>query len=133
MVQSSELFPKSMPVSKTILLIDDDHDILDIYCLALEKAGFRVVTEDNGLHGLMKAVAVQPDIILLDIMMPGMDGFKTLDAFCNCTDIRSKILIFSNFGAGYQDVDTLIRIGALDCLVKSDYPPSALVAKMSTL
>jgi CheY-like chemotaxis protein len=65
--------------SKLLLLVDDDDDIREVASTALELvAGFRIVTATNGRSALEKAVEYAPDGILLDVMMPGMDGLETV-------------------------------------------------------
>jgi len=59
---------------KSVLIIDDEADIRDILTYNLKKDGFDVLTAENGQSGIEKAKAAQPDIIILDVMMPEMDG-----------------------------------------------------------
>lgn len=59
-----------------ILAIDDDENILRVIGRALEKSGFEVATASDGLSGLRKAVETSPNLIVLDVMMPGMDGYE---------------------------------------------------------
>lgn len=62
-----------------ILCIEDEGDILDLLRIILERDGFECISALGGLEGLQKARSVQPDLILLDLMMPDMDGFAVLD------------------------------------------------------
>ncbi len=64
-----------MTTQKTILVIDDDTVLLELLRQAFEKAGYAVETAANGLAGLQRAYAVRPDIVVLDVMMPRMDGW----------------------------------------------------------
>lgn len=67
------------PGTKLVLLVDDDDDIREVASLALELvAGFRLVTASNGHDAVLRAKEYLPDAILLDVMMPGMDGIQTL-------------------------------------------------------
>lgn len=70
-----------------ILIIDDDPKVVKIWSLTLEDEGFEVITAPGGKEGLRMAYAEHPDLILLDIMMPGMDGFEVLDHLRLITDI----------------------------------------------
>jgi CheY-like chemotaxis protein len=66
------------PVSRKILIIDDEDDIREVAALSLESvAGWDVVAASSGAQGLIRAAEYQPDAILLDVMMPGMDGPST--------------------------------------------------------
>ena len=65
-------------MQKRILIIDDDDDIREVAALTLEMvAGWNVVTANSGAHGIQRAQEEKPDAILLDVMMPGMDGPTT--------------------------------------------------------
>ncbi len=69
---------------KKILVVDDEPDILEILAYNLRKEGFQVTTANNGEEGLKKAEEVKPDLIILDIMMPQMDGVEV------CRNIRGR-------------------------------------------
>jgi len=62
-------------MSAKILVVDDDPDILDAVTMILESQGYQVVTAENGLQGLAKIEAEEPDLMILDLLMPKMDGF----------------------------------------------------------
>ena len=65
-------------MAETILAVDDDVDILELIQMSLTAEGFDVITADDGMSGLEKARAYSPDLILLDLMMPVMDGFEVI-------------------------------------------------------
>lgn len=64
-----------MPATK-VLLVDDEPDVVEVVEFCLEQAGYEVVTASNGLEGLGAARAQDPDVILLDVMMPGENGYR---------------------------------------------------------
>lgn len=70
-----------------LLIIDDDPRVVQVWSLTLEDEGFEIVTALSGKDGLKAAYAEHPDLILLDIMMPGMDGFQVLDHLRLLTDV----------------------------------------------
>jgi DNA-binding response OmpR family regulator len=70
-----------------LLIIDDDPRVVQVWTLTLEDAGFEIVTALSGKEGLRMAYNEHPDLILLDIMMPGMDGFQVLDHLRLLTDV----------------------------------------------
>lgn len=63
----------------TVLVVDDDHDIQLLLRLELQAEGYVVVTADNGLEALDRIPALQPDVVLLDVMMPELDGWGVLE------------------------------------------------------
>ncbi len=71
-------------MSYRILLVDDEPDIVEIIEYNLSKEGYEVITAQNGLEGYQKAIEFEPHLIILDVMMPEMDGFET------CKKIRSN-------------------------------------------
>jgi CheY-like chemotaxis protein len=73
---------------KTVLVIDDEYGIAELLQFALEDANYRVLTAPNGKVGLALALEDKPDLILLDVMMPIMDGPATLKALKDNDDLR---------------------------------------------
>ena len=65
-----------MTEAKRVLVVEDDESIVDLLTIHLEDMGFRVISTDDGEHGLGLALAEKPDLIILDIMLPGMDGME---------------------------------------------------------
>lgn len=102
-----------------ILVIDDDARMVQALRLLLEDAGYNVVAAFNGKDGLHIAYDEHPDLVLLDIMMPGMDGFQVLDALRVVTDIP---VIFLTGAA--QDPNRIRGMdkGAADFLAKTTSP-----------
>ena len=60
----------------TILVVDNEPDLVEIVCYRLERDGYTVLTADDGESGLARVLADEPDLIVLDVMMPGLDGFE---------------------------------------------------------
>ena len=67
-----------MPLAKKILAVDDERHIVRLIQVNLERAGYQVVTAFDGTEGLKKVESEKPDLIVLDVMMPRMDGFEVL-------------------------------------------------------
>jgi DNA-binding response OmpR family regulator len=116
-----------------ILLVDDNPDILEITKEELLACNYEVITAANGVEGLRKAEREHPDLIILDIMLPGLDGYEV------CHRLRSKsrtaevpILMYS---AKVRDVDreTGLRVGADDYLTKSVDSSADLVRRVEVL
>lgn len=99
----------------TVLVIDDDSGLLTLLQLGLERSGFQVLTAENGREGLKQAYEHRPDVIVLDIMMPGMDGWIT------CQRLRSMCdtpIIMLTARTKQADVLKGLSIGADDYLTK---------------
>lgn len=115
-----------------ILIIEDNHDICEMYRLALMQEGFTVLEENDGIKGLTTAVAENPDLIILDVMMPQMDGFEVLKALRQNTSLGSKIVINSN-SETRQDEEKALALGADKYLKKSMVTPKILVEQVQKL
>ena len=102
-------------MDKKILVIDDDSGLLTLLQLGLERDGFTVVTAESGKEGLRRAYETRPDVIVLDVMMPEMDGWLT------CQRLRSMCdtpIIMLTAKTGQADVLKGLSLGADDYLTK---------------
>lgn len=116
-----------------ILIIEDDSFFRKFYAAKLEEKGFSVITAEDGDDGLEKAQTVNPDVILLDIIMPKKDGFEFLTiAMQNTFLIKIPVIVFSSLGQE-QDVDRAKKLGAKDFINKSLFDFDTLVAKILTV
>ena len=88
---------------KKVLIVDDEHLIIKIIQFKLESSGFEVISAFDGVNGLQMAIKESPDIILLDIMMPGMNGYTVLDILKK--DERTKNIPVIMVTARSQEVD----------------------------
>ena len=110
-----------------LLIVEDDQSIRDLYCLKLTKSGFDVSSADNGGKGLEMATKILPDIILLDVMMPVMNGFEVLKKLRKNKDTADiPVIILSNFGEVDQMTNGFTS-GATDYLIKAEHTPSDVV------
>lgn len=114
-----------------ILLIDDDPFIVEMYSLKFKDEHFQIEVARDGQDGLKKAAAFDPDVILLDIVMPGMDGFRVLEELRK-TGRPRKIILLTNLGQK-EDVERGMRLGADDYVIKAHFTPSEVVAKIRTV
>ena len=119
-------------MSEKILIIDDDLDTLRLVGLMLQRQGYQISAATNGQQGLDKAFEEDPDLILLDIMMPDMDGYEvTRRLRQNPSTMETPILMFT---AKTQLDDKVVgfEVGANDYLTKPTHP-SELQARVKTL
>jgi DNA-binding response OmpR family regulator len=87
-----------MAVGK-ILIIDDETDLLETMKYRLTSAGYDVVVSANGVDGIKVAKNAKPDVIILDVMMPGIDGFDTLERFKRDPATKDIPVIVSSCGS----------------------------------
>ena len=113
-----------------VLIVDDDAFLLDMYSIKFKESGFLVEIAKNGEEAIAKAKSLNPDVILLDIVMPKMDGFDVLrEIKKNNIAPGAKIFILTNLGQK-EDVDRGLKLGASDYIVKAHFTPSEVVAKV---
>ncbi len=116
-----------------ILLVEDDPFLIDIYSAKLKKAGFSVEVVSNGEMVLGKAKEIKPDLILLDIVLPNMDGWEILRAIRNNSETKEiKVIILSNLSEK-EDVEKGLKFGASKYLIKSHYTPSEVVNEIKKI
>jgi DNA-binding response OmpR family regulator len=117
---------------RKIMIIEDDRNLQEIYKINFEVAGFDVEIEGDGLSGISTVVEKKPDIILLDIMMPNMDGFAFLKAVKENTSINIPVVVCSNL-SDKETYDKAFAAGAAAVLLKVDYSGKELVQKVEAI
>lgn len=124
---------ENMEKKSIILLIEDDFFVSDVYQTRLGQEKFQVVAAENGIKAMQKLEEITPDLILLDIMMPYMDGREVLKKIKE-NEVWKKIpvIILTNLSQK-NEVDELFSEGADDYLIKSHFTPSEVVAKIKTI
>lgn len=101
-----------------ILIVDDEQDILEIIQYNLRKAGFETETADNGDEAIKKALSFSPDLILLDVMMPGKSGHQTIQAIRQHPQLDHTILIFLTALSDEKSEIEGLKLGADDYITK---------------
>ncbi len=115
-----------------VLIVEDNIDLQDIYTGLFTAAGYDVSTADNGLDGIVKVVDIQPEIVLLDLMMPEMSGYDFLNALRDNTSVTPFVIVVSNLSQ-QADIDVAKANGAHEYLRKSDFVGDELVAEVQRL
>ncbi len=115
-----------------VLIIDDDPFIADMYVIKFKDERFDVQTARNGKDGLKKIVEFDPDIILIDVVMPDMDGFHVLEELKKRGGKPRKIIMLTNLGQK-EDVERGISLGATDYMVKAHFTPSEVLERVRGL
>ena len=115
-----------------ILLVDDDRDIIEFLSYNLEKDGFRVITSNNGQEAILAAKDEKPDLILLDVMMPEMDGVEACEIIRKIPGLENTIIAFLTArGEDYSQIAGF-EAGADDYIVKP-IKPKVLVSRIKAL
>jgi DNA-binding response OmpR family regulator len=110
--------PKKKTSHTRILVVDDETDIVSTVKYRLEFCGFEVITASNGKEGLEKAASEKPDIILLDISMPIMNGHETLERLKNNPELKDiPVIMFTAFSDA-KDVAKAVELGVTDYVTK---------------
>ncbi|QQG47360.1 MAG: response regulator [Candidatus Woesebacteria bacterium] len=114
-----------------ILIIEDERPILKVLSKKLTNAGYEIISSSNGKEGLEVALKEHPDLILLDIILPGMDGMSLL------TKLREDhwgssvpVIILTNLGDGDRIVESKKK-GVYDYLIKTDWSLTDVVSKVN--
>ncbi len=115
-----------------ILLVDDEQDILDFLSYNLEKEGFEVHTASNGKDAIKTATKLTPDLIVLDVMMPGLDGIETCREIRQIPDLKNTIIAFLT--ARNEDYSQIagFDVGADDYITKP-IKPRVLISRIKAL
>lgn len=118
---------------KKIMLVEDDPDIQLVARLSLEVGGgYAVRVCGSGAEAVLTARADPPDLILLDMMMPGMDGLATMDALRKLPETAATPMVFFTANSQENVKQDLLRRGALGVIVKP-FEPNALIEQIDAL
>ncbi|MDD2484925.1 MAG: response regulator [bacterium] len=105
-------------MSIKLLHIDDEADTVQMVKLALESEGFEVIPAYSGLEGIQKILLEKPDIILLDIMMPGLNGYDVLKALKQKPNPLPTPIVILSAKTAQEDIDRAMAYGATDYITK---------------
>lgn len=118
--------------NETILIVDDEMDILEFLKYNFEKEGYTVHTAQNGIEGKQIALKAKPDLIILDIMMPGMDGVELCKELREVPDFGDSLIVFLTArGEDYSQIAGF-EVGADDYITKP-VRPRVLLARVKAL
>lgn len=117
---------------KKILVVEDERDILQLVKLYLEKEGFRVHTASTGTEGLRQAKQETPDLIILDLMLPEIDGLEICKRLRSHSDTAMMPIIMLTAKAEESDTVIGLELGADDYVTKP-FSPKALIARVKAL
>ena len=116
-----------------ILIVEDDKFLRELIARKLTKEGFKIEEAIDGEDGLEKAQKLKPDLILLDLILPGMNGFEVLSQIKNDPQLAQiPVVILSNLGQK-DEVEKGLKLGAVDFLVKAHFTPQEIVEKIKSV
>jgi len=116
-------------IGKRVLLIDDDNDLLELCSYLFKSAGAQVITARDGLEGISKLLTHRPHLILLDIMMPGINGFEVCQKIRQISTAPLIVLTALNYE---PNMIQALELGADDCLAKP-FTTQTLLARAKAL
>ena len=114
------------PEGKTVLVADDDPVILRLIQVNLELEGYNVLTANNGQEAVDQAAAEHPDLVILDIMMPRLDGYQACEQLKKNGETQAIPVIFLSAKAQQSDIEKGKSFGVADYLTKP-FDPSELL------
>lgn len=115
---------------QTILIIEDDRFFRSIIAQKLEKEGYEVLAVSDSKETFKMLEQKIPSLVILDLILPGMDGFEVLSAIKG--DEKTKnipVIVASNLGQK-EDVDRALALGAVDFMIKVNFTPEEITAKV---
>lgn len=116
-----------------ILIVEDDKFVRELISQKLTEEKFEVVSVKDGEEGVEKTESEKPDLVLLDLILPGVDGFEVLFRIRkNMLTEKIPIIILSNLGEK-GDVDRGFKLGANDYLIKAHFTPKEIVEKVRSI
>ena len=111
-----------------VLLVEDDKDILDLYAIAFQREGFTVYTANDGKQAIEKFHDKEPDILLLDIMMPNVDGYAVLREVRKDHKKYVPVMMLTNLNMEhFAKEESVDQVDAY--LIKSNFTPSEVVSR----
>ena len=116
---------------KKVLFVEDDPFLIDIYGTKLKQAGYEIAVQSDGEKVVASILKEKPDVVVLDIVLPHVDGWDILRSIQENEEAkRTKIIILSNLGQK-DEVEKGLQLGAARYLIKAHYTPSQVVGEIT--
>ncbi len=120
-------------MEKTILVVEDDKSLRELMIQKLVKEDFKVLEAVDGEEGLKKIKEEKPGVVLLDLILPGIDGFQVLSRMKEDPETsRTPVIILSNLGQR-EDVERGLKLGATDYPIKAHFTPGEIIEKIKNI
>ena len=121
-----------MSDKKTILVVEDEEDLRDIVIYNLERDGYKTVGVESGEEGLERAIALRPDLVILDLMLPGMNGMDVCRQLKQADDTKAIPIIMASAKGEEADIVSGLELGADDYVTKP-FSPRILLARVRSV
>lgn len=120
-------------MAKKILIVEDDRFLRELIARKISEEGYEIVEAVDGNEGLKKIKEVKPDLVLLDLILPAVDGFEVLAQIKKDAEVSSiPVIILSNLGQK-EDVEKGMKLGAVDYLIKAHFDPGEIIGKVNNI
>lgn len=120
-------------MAKKILIIEDDRFLRELIVKKLVNEGYDTLEAIDGEQGLQKIKEEKPDLVLLDLILPGIDGFEVLAQKKDDASISGiPVVILSNLGQK-EDIERGLNLGAIDYLIKAHFTPAEIIEKVRNI
>jgi len=118
---------------KKILIVEDDKFLRELIVRKLDEEGYDVSEAVDGEEGIKKIKEEKPNLVLLDLILPGIDGFEVLANVKQDPQVSSiPVIILSNLGQ-LEDIEKGRKLGAIDYLVKAHFTPGEIIEKANKI
>ncbi len=120
-------------VKQKVLVVEDDKFLRELILQKLAKEGYETSEAIDGEEGIKKIKEEKPHLILLDLILPGIDGFEVLSRMRDDSAVSSiPVIILSNLGQK-EDVEKGLKLGAADYLIKAHFTPGEIIEKIKNI
>ncbi|MBI4359440.1 MAG: response regulator [Candidatus Nealsonbacteria bacterium] len=120
-------------MAKKILIIEDDRFLRELMSKKLTGEGYQISGATDGEEGIRSVKSEKPDLVLLDLILPGIDGFEVLTRIKQDIEIAATpVIVLSNLGQK-EDIERGLKLGAVDYLIKAHFTPGEIVEKISAI
>ncbi len=120
-------------MAKKILIIEDDRFLRELMSKKLTGEGYQISGATDGEEGIRSVKSEKPDLVLLDLILPGIDGFEVLTRIKQEAEIAATpVIVLSNLGQK-EDIERGLKLGAADYLIKAHFTPGEIVEKISAI
>lgn len=120
-------------MAKKILIVEDDKFLRELITKKLKDEGYEAIGASDGEEGVEKVKKESPDLVLLDLILPGIDGFEVLSKIKEDPAVASiPVVILSNLGQR-EEVEKGLKMGAVDYMIKAHFTPGEITEKVKTI